>query len=196
MNETPDPLEAELLAFHPPEVSAELRRRIAGRLAGSTAQREPPALEDRPRRRACRRMPRGTLPRVGRRPECRQPASRRRAPDRTTRSDRGRAPLPPCLSAGAGPIARRPGCLARQARGPRLRTRPSACAHPRVQPARSGSTSILRRTLMRSGNLAALSMALVLALRGPLPPRRRHQRRTSGTTPRPTRPCSTGKPSP
>ena len=39
MNETPDPLEAELLAFHPPEVSPELRRRIAERLASSTAKR-------------------------------------------------------------------------------------------------------------------------------------------------------------
>ena len=40
MNETPDPLEAELRAFQPPEVSAELRRRIARRLAGSTAKKD------------------------------------------------------------------------------------------------------------------------------------------------------------
>lgn len=39
MNETPDPLEAELRAFHPPEVSDELRRRIAIRLTGSTAKK-------------------------------------------------------------------------------------------------------------------------------------------------------------
>ena len=41
MNETPDPLEAELRAFRPPEVSAELRGRIARRLADSTARRKP-----------------------------------------------------------------------------------------------------------------------------------------------------------
>jgi hypothetical protein len=41
MNEMPDPLEAELRAFHPPEVSAELRGRIARRLADSTARRKP-----------------------------------------------------------------------------------------------------------------------------------------------------------
>lgn len=36
MNETPDPLEAELAAFRPAEVSPELRRRIAAQMAGST----------------------------------------------------------------------------------------------------------------------------------------------------------------
>jgi hypothetical protein len=40
MNETPDPLEAELMAFRPPEVSPELRRRVAGRLASSTAEKD------------------------------------------------------------------------------------------------------------------------------------------------------------
>jgi hypothetical protein len=37
MNETPDPLEAELAAFRPMDVSPELRRRIATRLSRSTA---------------------------------------------------------------------------------------------------------------------------------------------------------------
>jgi hypothetical protein len=42
MNETPDPLETELLAIHPRPVSAELRQHIAGRLAGSTTQHKRP----------------------------------------------------------------------------------------------------------------------------------------------------------
>jgi hypothetical protein len=41
MNETPDPLETELRAFHPPEISAELRQRIAWQLARSSARRKP-----------------------------------------------------------------------------------------------------------------------------------------------------------
>lgn len=39
MNETPDPLERELLAFRPSALSGELRQRIAGRLADSTAKK-------------------------------------------------------------------------------------------------------------------------------------------------------------
>src|SRR4051794_8644446 len=41
MNETPDPLEAELTAFRPTEVSPELRRRVAARLSRSTAGPRP-----------------------------------------------------------------------------------------------------------------------------------------------------------
>jgi hypothetical protein len=39
MSEPPDPLEAELAALRPPEVSPELRRRIAQRLAGAPPTR-------------------------------------------------------------------------------------------------------------------------------------------------------------
>ncbi|SIO35098.1 hypothetical protein SAMN05444166_4007 [Singulisphaera sp. GP187] len=38
MNEIPDPLETELRAFRPTELSTDLKRRVADRLAGSTTK--------------------------------------------------------------------------------------------------------------------------------------------------------------
>jgi hypothetical protein len=40
MNETTDPLDAELRAFQPPEISAELRQRIGRQLVGSAEQKD------------------------------------------------------------------------------------------------------------------------------------------------------------
>ena len=70
MNETNDPLEAELASFRPRELSPAFQRRIAGRLADTVpgASRRP--CEDRTRLRPGRRLPGRGPPRAVGRPGC------------------------------------------------------------------------------------------------------------------------------